>query len=383
MPLTPEKGHILRKPKHQAGSLATKRSFSCKAVVLAALLCLLITFLLPLGLLLTGRIASPEGGADAEAAPLPSNLFPFASRTQEPVLSGPPEPGTRDGAVSITVLLNGKTRTMSLGEYLWGVVAAEMPASFDEEALRAQAVAARTYTLYRMADPSPNHPDAHICGDPGCCQAWMDYKERMADWGADASVYEEKVTKAVRSTDGMSLYYGGSPILAAFHAASAGSTKSAAEVWGEDYPYLQEVASPEDDALVPNYYSTLTLSAKKFAKVLKKAHPKADLSNPDCSKWFGKVKKDPAGLPVSIKIGGVKVPTVELRSLFELRSASMAIEGKDGQVTFYVTGYGHGVGMSQYGANALAKEGKTAEEILAWYYPGAELITASGRESGG
>ncbi len=365
----------MRKPKRQTGGPATRKRFSCKSTVLSALLCLLLTFLLPLGLLLSGRIRARSGGSDA--APLPSALFPFAAPAQEEPLSGPPEPGTRDAAVTLTVHINGKDREMNLGEYLWGVVAAEMPASFDQEALRAQAVAARTYTLYRMADPSPQHPDAHICGDPGCCQAWMDYQERMDDWGADAAVYEEKVTKAVRSTDGMSLCYDGSPILAAFHAASAGSTKSAKEVWGEDYPYLQEVASPEESESVPNYYSTLTLSAKKFAKKLKKAHPKADLSDPDCAKWFGKVKKDPAGLPVSIVIGGEKVKTVELRSLFELRSSSLAIEGKDGKVTFYVTGYGHGVGMSQYGANALAKEGKTAEEILAWYYPGAELVTAS------
>jgi stage II sporulation protein D len=206
----------------------------------------------------------------------------------------------------------------------------------------------------------------------------MDYQERMDDWGADAAVYEEKVTKAVRSTDGMSLCYDGSPILAAFHAASAGSTKSALEVWGEDYPYLQEVASPEDDTLVPDYYSTVTMSAKKFAKKLKKAYPKLKLKEEDCSKWFGKVKKDPAGLPVSIAIGNQKVSTGDLRSLFNLRSSSVALEGKEGNVTFYVTGYGHGVGMSQYGASALAKEGKTAEEILAWYYPGAELVQPEG-----
>lgn len=353
--------------QHRQKHFAAGTHFSFRAAALCALLCLLLTFLLPLALLLTGRIAPEE-----DAPPL--SLFPFARSAPEPeALSGPPAAGTRDSAVELQVLLNGEVQTMDLGSYLWGVVAAEMPASFEEEALRAQAVAARTYTFHCMADGNPSHPQAHICGDPGCCQAWMDYETRMAEWGADAQTYADKVTEAVRSTDGLALYYDGAPILAAFHAASAGSTKSALEVWGEDYPYLQEVSSPEDDTLVPNYYSSLTISAKKFAKKLKKAHPEADLSEKDCAKWFGAVEQDPAGLPVSVTIGGVSVSTVELRSLFELRSSSLSVEGKDGKVTFYVTGYGHGVGMSQYGANALAKEGKRAEEILAWYYPEAEL----------
>ena len=362
--------------QHHQKHFAAGKHFPCKAAVLAALLCLLLTFLMPLALLLTGRIKVSES-----ARP----LFPFAEpvpETAPETLTGPPSAGTRDSAVELKVLLNGETRSMDLGTYLWGVVAAEMPASFEQEALRAQAVAARTYTYYRMAAGCPFHPDAHICGDPGCCQAWMDYETRMADWGADAQLYADKVTEAIRSTDGMALYYGGAPILAAFHAASAGSTKSALEVWGEDYPYLQEVASPEDDSLVPNYYSTVTVKAKKFAKKLKKAHPEADLSEKDCAKWFGAVEKDPAGLPVSVTVGGVPVSTVELRTLFELRSASLSVEGKGGKVTFYVTGYGHGVGMSQYGANALAKEGKTAEEILSWYYPTAELSTAADSECG-
>ena len=368
----------MRKLKHQSSHPATKSRFSCKAVILCALLCLLLTFLLPLGLLLTGRIQPPPISEVTQALPLPSALFPFATPKEEPALSAPPEPGERDSAVTLTVRIDGKDREMNLGEYLWGVVAAEMPASFDLEALRAQAVAARTYTLYCMGQSNPSHPTAQICGDPGCCQAWMDYKTRMEEWGADAQIYAEKVSEAVRTTDGMSLSYDDAPILAAFHAASAGSTKSALEVWGEDYPYLQEVASPEDGSLVPDYYSTVTVSAKQFAKKLKKAHPKLKLKGKDCSKWFGKVKKDPAGLPVSIAIGNQKISTGELRSLFDLRSSSVALEGKEGNVTFYVTGYGHGVGMSQYGASALAKEGKTAEEILAWYYPGAELVQPEG-----
>jgi stage II sporulation protein D len=110
---------------------------------------------------------------------------------------------------------------------------------------------------------------------------------------------------------------------------------------------------------------------------VKKIWPEADLTAEDCSAWFGEVENDPAGLPVAIQVGGVKADTVKLRELFELRSPSFTVEGKEGKVTFFVTGYGHGVGMSQYGANALAKEGKTAEEILAWYYPGSELTAAS------
>lgn len=280
------------------------------------------------------------------------------------------ETGTKDASVTLTALLDGEERTLTLEEYLWGVVAAEMPASFEPEALKAQAIAARTYTLYRLAHPKGTH-STDLCGDYTCCQAWISQENRMESWGDDAETYAEKITAAIRDTDGEIAVSGGEPILAVFHASSGGKTRSAEEVWGGSYSYLTAVESPEGEE-VPNYYSTVTVSAEEFREKLTAAYPEADLSG-DVSAWLGAMTWDEGGLPLTLEVGGVEIPTKELRTLFGLRSATLTAEVQDGNVVFSVTGYGHGVGMSQYGANVLAKEGKTAEEIIQWYYTGAEI----------
>lgn len=350
---------------------------SCKILFYAAAGMMLVTWLLPLFLLV------PGGSAELTTEPvLLESAVPEETESQSEADSEVPaeaeeledsSEGTLDSTLTLTVQLNGENQEMTMEEYLWGVVAAEMPAAFEQAALDAQAVAARTYTMYRMAHPSGNHPDADICGDSTCCQAWISREDRLALWSEKDQVSNaEKITKAIRDTDGTYLSYEGEPILAAFHAASAGSTKSALEVWGKDYPYLQEVESPEDDSLVPNYYSTVEVDKAEFAEIFSGAYPEADLSAEDCGDWFGEETYDEAGLPVSIQIGGVEVDTGKVRTLFELRSASFTVECQGDTITFYVIGYGHGVGMSQYGANALAKEGKSWKEILAWYYAGAE-----------
>ncbi|MCD7837975.1 MAG: stage II sporulation protein D [Clostridiales bacterium] len=362
-----------RKPKKLA-----KHPTRChKVTVLAALGLVALQFLLPLALVLPAALAEqsasaldkdPADSADASVA------VSDAANTSTEESTRVQQSDTLDGGVTLTVLLDGETETMTLEDYLWGVVAAEMPAAFQQEALRAQAIAARTYTLYRLANPSASHPAADICGDSGCCQAWMSVEERMAQWDSDkADSYAEKITQAVTGTDGLALYYDGEPILAAFHAISAGSTKSALEVWGQDIPYLQAVTSPEGEDAAPNYYSTVSVDKADFAATFSTEYPEADLSAEDCGDWFGAETYDETGLPVSIEIGGVEVDTSQVRTLFDLRSATFTVECDGDTITFYVTGYGHGVGMSQYGANALAKKGKTAEEILAWYYTGAEV----------
>lgn len=351
--------------KRKSERLAKRNFYSCKPVICTALGMILLVFLLPLFLLIPGEKREEQ------------DPFPYAESVPPEDSSAPQEEAaadTLDGALTLTVYIDGENREMTMDEYLWGVLAAEMPAAFEQEALNAQAIAARTYTLYRLSHPSENHPEADICGDPGCCQAWISREERLELWDKRGrEEYEAKITEAIQSTDGLALFYGDSPILAAFHAASAGSTKSALEVWGEDIPYLQGVESPEDDSSVPNYYSTVEVDKAEFAEVFSAAYPKADLSAEDCGSWFGEETYDEEGLPSTIEIGGLVVDTAQVRTLFELRSASFTVECQGDTITFYVTGYGHGVGMSQYGANALAKEGKSAQEILEWYYTGVEL----------
>ena len=156
-----------------------------------------------------------------------------------------------------------------------------------------------------------------------------------------------------------------------FFSSAAGKTVDAVEVWGNAVPYLSSVESPEGEE-VPGYHSTVTVPLAEFKETFSAAHPEADFSG-EPSGWFQNAAPNSAGGVETVEVGGVKVSGGALRTLFSLRSTSFTVSaGADG-VTFSVTGYGHGVGMSQYGANALAKQGKTWQEILKWYYTGITI----------
>lgn len=296
-----------------------------------------------------------------------------SEQPEEPIHLLPP--GEIDSARTLRVLDGDTVTEMSFSDYLQGVLRAEMPASFQEDALRAQAVAARTYTYYKMSSGGNHGDTADICTDHTCCQAFLG-KDRAADnWGKNAERYEAKIENAVSATDGQVMLYGGAPILAVFHSSSAGETWNSGEVWAQDLPYLQSVSSPEGEG-VPNYYSTVELTEAEFREKFLAARPEADLSGP-ASGWI----RDPVmdGVHVeSVTIGGVSVSGPSVRSIFGLRSASFTAEAGDGKITFYVTGYGHGVGLSQYGANAMAEAGSTWREILEHYYTGVTIGTWTG-----
>ena len=154
---------------------------------------------------------------------------------------------------------DGQVTEMDLNQYLWGVVAAEMPASFSQEALKAQAVAARTYALNK--GPSSNHPDADLCTDYACCQAWIARDKAQGNWGDKAAEYTNKITTAVAETGNQVILYQGQLIDAVFHSSSSAATQDAVEVWGNSVPYLQSVDSPEGEG-VPNYESQVTLTTQ-------------------------------------------------------------------------------------------------------------------------
>ena len=281
-------------------------------------------------------------------------------------------PGEADGGVTLRVLDGEEVREMTLGEYLVGVVRAEMPASFQQEALKAQAVAARTYTLYKI-QTGGNHGDtADICTDSTCCQAYISEERARSNWGDSADDYEAKIEAAVRETDGQAILYGGSPILAVFHSSSAGLTRAAGEVWLNDLPYLQAVESPEAADSIPNYYSRAEFTAEEFRTKFLAAHPEADLSG-GMETWLKDAVTDSAGSVATLSVGGVTVKGSELRSILGLRSACFEWEVQGGKLVFFVTGYGHGVGLSQYGANRMAAEGAGYQEILTHYYTGVTI----------
>ncbi|MBQ6540842.1 MAG: stage II sporulation protein D [Oscillospiraceae bacterium] len=289
----------------------------------------------------------------------------------EPAVAEPEQPANHDAETMIKLKTGGEVIDISMRDYLIGVVGAEMPASFEPDALMAQAVAARTYTLYKMeVEPSSNHPEADVCGDSKCCKAYKDTDELKAKWGDDYGVNIEKITDAVTTTDGEYLTYDSLPILAVFHSSSNGKTEAPENVWGSPVPYLVPVDSMEDGEKVPNYISTVTVSSSSFKDTVRSSHPGADFSEQD---WIADPVYSDSGRLLTVKLGGVTVTGTELRRLFDLRSTDIKLRRTDDGVSFTVTGYGHGVGMSQYGANAMAESGKTYREILAWYYPGTAL----------
>ena len=318
-----------------------------KKSAVPAYLILILAFFLPV--LLPGRGApAPESGGEA----------------------GPAEAGAREEE-PVRLLVNGEIREIPMEDYLVGVLAGEMPASFEREALKAQAVAARTYTLYCAA--ADKHGEAQICAEPSHCQAWQDEETMRRKWGADWESCAERLRQAVRATAGQVLRYEGELIFAAFHASSAGATEDSGQVWNPR-PYLISVSSPEGLDSVPNYVTELRCAALDFRDALLSAHPDCDFSG-GAETWIGPLERDGSGRVSTITLGGVTMRGTELRRLFSLRSTAFTLEYREGQFCFTVTGSGHGVGMSQYGANVMAREGADYREILAHYYPGTEITS--------
>ena len=281
-----------------------------------------------------------------------------------------------DRDVTLTIQDGDTTEQMTLERYLTGVVRGEMPASFEMEALRAQAAAERSYVYYQLAAGRKDaHPDADFCTDHTCCSAYLSETAAREKWGGDFAPWNTRVEQAVSDTDGQVVLYNGRSILAVFHSSSAGRTAAAGDVWSGDLPYLVSVDSPEGEETVPNYYSTVTFTAAEAKEKLLAAHPELKLSGtPD--RWFGAAAENGSGRVETVSVGGTDIEGTELRRIFGLRSACFTVAADSESVTFRVTGYGHGVGMSQYGANQLAREGKTWQEILEWYYTGATVGNA-------
>ena len=282
-----------------------------------------------------------------------------------------------DRQQTLRVLDGDTVRHMTMEDYLMGVTAAEMPASFAEEALKAQAVAARTYTLYKLISGGNHGDTADICTDSTCCQAYISQEAARSSWGEQADALEEKIRTAVTDTDGEAILYGGVPILAVFHSSSAGLTRAAGQVWQNDLPYLQPVDSPEASASIPNYYSRVDFSPETIREKLLARIPAADLAG-DQKTWLKNAVRDSAGSVETVEVGGVAVKGSTVRAALGLRSACFEWELQDGRFVFYVTGHGHGVGLSQYGANAMAEVGADYKTILTHYYTGVTVAVYNG-----
>lgn len=247
-----------------------------------------------------------------------------------------------------------------LEEYIVGVVSAEMPASFPEEALKAQAVAARTYQVRKMQEVGTDE----VLYDVG--QAYCSIQEQKEKWGESYIENANKIRKAVKATQGEIMIYEGEPILAVFHAQSAGKTEASENVWTSPLPYLKSVDS-EKDKEAPNNQYTYTIAA---TDVWEKMGIFGKLNQSADDLTFSNIKRSQAGYIQNIEAGGIELTGKEVREALGLRSANFEVERKGNDFIFVTHGYGHGAGMSQYGASFLAQEGKDYREILCHYYQG-------------
>lgn len=284
-----------------------------------------------------------------------------------PASSTAPAPLEGRDAFRVLRTATGKVETLSREDYLFGVAAAEM-GGYPEEALKAQAVAAYTYALFRAGERAGEAYD--LTDDAARDQACLTREEARAKWGASYEKYAAAIDAALASVRGYRLVDdSGAPILAAYHAVSSGRTESALIAWGVDKSYLQPVESV-GDLLSPNYLSTRTFTYGELAEKLA-----GDVSlTGDGAGWLGETKCSPSGTVTSMTWGGVVLTGVRLRELLGLRSAAFQVAPTEGGYVFQVKGYGHGVGMSQYGAGYMARCGSTFVEILSHYYTGCRMV---------
>jgi stage II sporulation protein D len=267
-----------------------------------------------------------------------------------------------------------KIEELNIDEYLYGVVSSEMPANFELEALKAQAVVARTYTIYQIIHNSSKHENADICDNYSCCQAWISKEERFSKWNSEeAESNWNKIVQAVNETKGKIVTYNKQPINAFFHANSGGVTESSLNIWsGIDYPYLKSVETSGEEGYT-QYASEVILNMQELLEKIQTQYE-------DCEIDFDKqdsikiLEYTSSGRVKTIKFGNKEIAGTEARTLLGLKSTNFEIARDGENIIFSVTGYGHGVGMSQTGADSLAKQGLKYEEIIKHFYTNVEII---------
>ena len=302
-----------------------------------------------------------------------TDVFSKEFSIEAPTESTTNEEETTENNVTVKVMnASSKNITeLSLKDYLIGVAAEEINAAYHEEAIKAQIVAAHTKLEYTKLHKNDDLGEADITDSATSYQGFLTEEEQKEKWGENYNTYHGKIEKCVEEILDVILVYENEPINAVFHAISNGQTENSTDVWGGDYPYLVSVESA-GDKLSSAYKSEVKIPKDKFKeKLLKKG---VELGkNPE--KWVEKITNTDTGMVKTIVIGGKSFKGTEIRKIFDLRSSTFAVKYSDDNFIFTVCGYGHGVGMSQYGANYMAQQGSSYEQILEHYYKNAKLVT--------
>ena len=267
----------------------------------------------------------------------------------------------------------GEIEDLNLDEYLYGVVSAEMPADFELEALKAQAIVARTYTMYKIINGG-KHEGADICDSYACCQAWISKENRMARWDEDVRDSNwNKIVTAVNDTQGRIITYNGEPINAFFHSNSGGFTEIPINVWGgSGYDYLQVVETSGEDEY-SQYSSEAEFTKDELIQKMLENYSDFEIDfnqeNPIQILEYTDSKR-----VKTVKIGNKNISGVEARKIFGLRSSNFSVSVIDDKIKFEVIGYGHGVGVSQTGSDSVAKQGYSVDDIINHFYKNIQII---------
>lgn len=306
-----------------------------------------------------------------EKVPLPSSQSAPSSRTEEEIAV------SHIVSMQEPVLLydraSGEILRMSQQEYVLGAVCSELPPSFHPEAIKAQAVAAHSYMLrcrqQELKSPSSGLHGAYLAIDTSKREGYVSEAAARAMYGEQFDLYYPEMKKLVAEVENEILLYDEQPIVAAYHAISAGRTEDASNVWSGSAEYLIPVDSP-GDRLSPGFESTETFTPDEVRSRLTEASPDISLSDAP-EEWFHDIVRSDSGYITSIGAGDTDLSGQKLRTSFGQRSSCLSIDYRGGVFVFTATGYGHGVGLSQYGADYMGRQGADYREILAHYYPGS------------
>ena len=296
-------------------------------------------------------------------------LLPLCTLSESaPVATLPTQAAVSTKESDVLKVLLTDTNTvaeLTTEDYLFGVLAGEMPALYEPEALKAQAVCAYTFALWRKNENTDK--DYDITSDYTTDQCYITPEQAAKKWGSKADEYEQKLRDAIKAVKDEVLTYNGELTLSVYHSVSGGKTESAKNVWGKEYPYLQAVSSI-GDKLATNYISTCSFSKAQIEAALSVTLPTALKGS------FTNFSRTASGTVDKVTVGGTQFKGSEVRKALELKSSNFEVSLKDEQFTFTVYGYGHGVGMSQNGANYMAQQGSDYKEILSHYYTGCEVV---------
>ncbi len=296
----------------------------------------------------------------------------FFSENEEETFNENEDVTETSATVKVMSASSNNITEMDLREYLIGVVSEEVNPAYHEDAIKAQVIASHTKLEYTKLHKSDNLTGADITDDSATHQGYLTEDEQKEKWGDNYDEYRKKIEKCVDEVLNLTIQYNGEPINAVFHAISNGQTENATDVWGGEYQYLVSVASA-GDKLSPAYTSEVAVSMEDFKKKLKNSDVEF---TENTEKWVEKITNTKTGMVKEITICGEVFKGTEIRSIFGLKSSAFTVKYNEdkNEFVFTVSGYGHGVGMSQYGADFMARQGFTYEEILKHYYTNVEIV---------